>query len=394
VCENGGANMVTTPKVLVIDDSNTQCLFMRQALQSAGYQVLVANDGQEGLRIMKLESPQCLVLDIVLPGMSGFELCRYIRAQEAWHTLPIIMVSTKNSSSDRFWAMRQGATQYLPKPFKQEELIKTVMEVLLEAAPDGPSPLRSSSSTPGRANTAPQPAAGRTFSSTTADNIESIRPVSGMTGPRNAVNASNADPRQGVNFGNAGSRNTVNSGMTGPRNVVNASNPVNAAPISSANWHGQGQTTGNVLFPQPTTSINPSTHTPRNTAPGPGNSLPSRPHPQANNLPRSFVEASPTRTIHQQSLYALSKFIPRRIDAPELLWSNSPEVLAILDRRARQLYMAIDGQKNVEALTSITQMNREEIVYSLRFLLSQQRIQLYEPEGRLFDSSLFESLLI
>lgn len=354
--------MATTPKVLVIDDSNTQCLFMRQALQSAGYQVLVANDGQEGLRILKLESPQCLVLDIVLPGMSGFELCRYIRAQEGWRTLPIIMVSTKNSSSDRFWAMRQGATQYLPKPFKKEELIKVVMEVLLEPAPAGLPPLRTPTTTPRRNLTTPQNPVGRTFSSTTADNIESVSPVSGITGPRNAVN-------------------TGNSG-----------------PIPSTKWYGPPA--GGIPFPPSNTPtnkpLNTPTHTPRSTTPGPGNNLPSRPHAQLNNQnqSRSFVEAGPAHAMHQQSLHALSKFIPRRIDAPELLWSNSPEVLAILDRRARQLYMAIDGQKNIEALTSITQMNREEIINSLRLLLNQQSIQLYEPGGRLFDSSLFDSLLI
>lgn len=319
MCENGGANMVTTPKVLVIDDSNTQCLFMRQALQSAGYQVLVANDGQEGLRIMKLESPQCLVLDIVLPGMSGFELCRYIRAQDGWHNLPIIMVSTKNSSSDRFWAMRQGATQYLPKPFKKEELIKVVMEVLLEPAPEGLPPLRPPTATPGRNNVGAQRPAGRPFASTTADNIESVRPVSGMTGPRHVVNANNA------------------------------------GPVTGGNW--PGPMAGNMAYQQANIPLNTPISTPRTTVPGPGNGLPSRPHPQPNNLPRSFVEAGPARPVNQQSLYALAKFTPRRVDAPELLWSNSPEVLAISDRRARQFYMAIDGQKNVEALTAITQMN-------------------------------------
>ncbi|GLV59078.1 hypothetical protein KDH_59060 [Dictyobacter sp. S3.2.2.5] len=87
--------MVTAPKVLIIDDSSTQCLYMRQALQSAGYQVLVANDGPEGLRMMAHDAPQCLVLDIILPGMNGFEVCRHLRSQEAWRTLPIIIVSSK-----------------------------------------------------------------------------------------------------------------------------------------------------------------------------------------------------------------------------------------------------------------------------------------------------------
>jgi twitching motility two-component system response regulator PilH len=330
---------------------------MRQALQSAGYQVLVANDGQEGLQLMKQESPQCLVLDIVLPGMSGFELCRYIRAQDAWRTLPIIMVSTKNSSSDRFWAMRQGASQYLCKPFKKEELIKTVMDVLLEQVSDATFPLRPSRNAP----VPPRPI-GRTFTTIPVENSESINPSHGMTGPRSTLN-------------------TGNSG-----------------PIPSTNWTGNNG--GNAQFPPLNTFQDRNIPTgPRNTqfsstntAPSSSNGLPTRPH--VNNQPRPFVEASQSHPVGQQSLHALAKFIPRRIDAPELLWSNSPEVLAISDRRARQLYMAIDSQKNVESLMAITQMNRDEIIASLRLLLLQHSIHLYEPNGRLFDSTLFESLLI
>jgi CheY-like chemotaxis protein len=126
--------MVTTPKVLIIDDSNTECLFMRQALQGAGYQVLVANNGHQGIQLLAQENPRCLILDIVLPGMSGFEVCRHIRSQSAYQNMPIIMVSTKNSTSDRFWAKRQGADYYLPKPFKGDALIGIVKDVLAEHA--------------------------------------------------------------------------------------------------------------------------------------------------------------------------------------------------------------------------------------------------------------------
>lgn len=400
MCENGGANMVTTPKVLVVDDSNTQCLYMKQALQSAGYQVLVANDGQEGLRILKQEAPQCLILDIVLPGISGFELCRYIRAQEAWRTLPIIMVSTKNSSSDRFWAMRQGANQYLPKPFKQEELIKIVMDVLLESVPDAPYPAKPSTLTP--RGSAPVPPR-RTFSTAPSESIEGVNPSHGMTGPRGAVNSGTTGPitstnMPGANWNGDNAGNAPFSQTNTPQDHMSPGS--RNAPFSQMNTPQDHMSPGsrNAPFSQ--------TNTPRNNVTGPGNSLPSRPQPQVNNQPhpqpqpqvnnqpRPFVDAGPSHPVGQQSLYALAKFVPRRIDAPELLWSNSPEVLAISDRRARQLYMVIDGQKNIEALTATIQMNRDEIIASLRFLLSQQRIHLYEPDGRLFDSSLFDSLLI
>jgi twitching motility two-component system response regulator PilH len=417
--------MVTTPKVLVVDDSNVQCLFMRQALQSAGYQVLVANDGQEGLRILKQEAPQCLILDIVLPGMSGFELCRYIRAQEAWRTLPIVMVSTKNSSSDRFWAMRQGASQYLSKPFKQEELIKVVMEVLLEQVPDAPSPLRASTMTPRVNAVVPPRPIGRTSSTAPSESIEGGYPSQGTTGPRSAINSGNSGPIPSANIVGASwhgiptenpqfpptntpkEHRTPNnrSAQFPPTNNPQRHVPPHARSAQFPQTNTDPGTSGarSAQFSQTNTDPGTSgarnaqfsqTNTPHPNASGLGNGLPSRPQPQMNNLPRSFVEAGPSHPVGQQSLYALSKFIPRRIDAPELLWSNSPEVLAITDRRARQLYMAIDSQKNIEALTAITQMNRDEIISSLRLLLSQQRINLYEPSGRLFDSSLFDSLLI
>ena len=317
-----------------------------------------------GAACTETRGPALSDLDIVLPGISGFELCRYIRAQEAWRTLPIIMVSTKNSSSDRFWAMRQGANQYLPKPFKKEELIKIVMEVLLASVPDVS---RASTATPRGNGPVPPHTMGRTFSTAPSESIEDVNLSHGMTGPRS----------------------DVNPGDTGPISSTN---------MPGANWNGANA--GNAQFSQTNTSqdrMTPGTrnaqfsqtNTPRNNnGPGPSNGLPSRPQP------RSFADAGPPHPVGQQSLYALSKFVPRRIDAPDLLWSNSPEVLAISDRRARQFYMVIDGQKNVEALTATIQMNRDEIIASLRFLLSQQHIHLYEPGGRLFDSSLFDSLLI
>lgn len=124
--------MVNTPKILVIDDSPTLCLFMSRTLQKAGYQVVTAADGQEGLAKTFQERPHCLILDVVLPGLSGFGLCRQIRALDPQHLVSIIMVSTKNTPLDRAWGMRQGADRYLSKPFTEETLLQTVNEVLTQ----------------------------------------------------------------------------------------------------------------------------------------------------------------------------------------------------------------------------------------------------------------------
>ena len=123
---------MTTPiKVLVIDDSPTLCHFMKHALEQAGYQVVIAANGQEGLRKVFQERPHCIILDVVLPGgMSGFGLCRQIRTLDPQRLFSIIMVSTKDTALDRSWGLRQGADRYLPKPFTEEVLVQTVEEVL------------------------------------------------------------------------------------------------------------------------------------------------------------------------------------------------------------------------------------------------------------------------
>lgn len=125
--------MYSTPKVLIVDDSATSSQFMSRALRKAGYQVITAVNGNEGLQKTLMERPQCLVLDVVLPGgVSGFGVCRQLRALDPMHTLPIIMVSSKNTKIDQTWGLRQGADRYLPKPFTEEEFLQTVQEVLTE----------------------------------------------------------------------------------------------------------------------------------------------------------------------------------------------------------------------------------------------------------------------
>ncbi|HYT28640.1 MAG TPA: response regulator [Ktedonobacteraceae bacterium] len=122
--------MVTSPKVLVVEDSASSSLFIAQALQKAGYRVITAIDGNEGLTKALQERPECLILDVVLPGVSGFGVCRQLRSIDPQRSLSIIMVSNKNTHLDQSWGLRQGADRYLPKPFTEETLVRTVEEVL------------------------------------------------------------------------------------------------------------------------------------------------------------------------------------------------------------------------------------------------------------------------
>src|SRR4051812_15287978 len=103
---------------------------MTQSLRRAGYDVTTAASGNEGLAKAVRERPHCLILDVVLPGVSGFGVCRQLRSIDPQRSLSIIMVSNKNTQLDQSWGLRQGADRYLPKPFTEETLVRTVAEVL------------------------------------------------------------------------------------------------------------------------------------------------------------------------------------------------------------------------------------------------------------------------
>lgn len=127
--------MTQGPTVLIIDDSATSCYLMESILKKEGYTVRTAGDGREGLTMLTRECPHCVVLDVVLPGMSGYEICRLLRSKSVFQGLPIIMVSTKNTSLDKTWALRQGATDYMVKPFKEDELLSMVKAAIADYKP-------------------------------------------------------------------------------------------------------------------------------------------------------------------------------------------------------------------------------------------------------------------
>lgn len=122
--------MTFTPKILIIDDSATLRMMMARALQKTGYRISMASNGTEGFNKAVQERPDCVLLDVVLPGINGFSLCRQLRALDPTHDLSIIMISSKNTPIDHNWGLRQGADHYLPKPFTEEQLVETVKMVL------------------------------------------------------------------------------------------------------------------------------------------------------------------------------------------------------------------------------------------------------------------------
>ncbi|MEB3338415.1 MAG: response regulator [Leptolyngbyaceae bacterium] len=116
--------------VLVVDDTPSQLELVSKYLQEGGYSVIIAADAKEGLSKALSLKPDLVITDVVMPGMSGFELCRSLKKHPDLSKLPIIICSSKNQELDRLWAMKQGADAYVVKPFTRDELLKTIRNVL------------------------------------------------------------------------------------------------------------------------------------------------------------------------------------------------------------------------------------------------------------------------
>jgi diguanylate cyclase (GGDEF)-like protein len=121
-----------TAKVLVADDSEVERATARAALTAAGYEVVEALDGQHALEVFARERPDLVMLDVVMPRLTGLETCRIIKAKTQANYLPVIMVSTRNSVNARVEGLRTGADDYLGKPYDAEEL-RARVEALLRA---------------------------------------------------------------------------------------------------------------------------------------------------------------------------------------------------------------------------------------------------------------------
>jgi two-component system, chemotaxis family, response regulator PixH len=115
---------------LVVEDSLTDMQVLIGCLQQGGINVLIAQSGEEAIAAIAKQRPDVVVLDVVLPGCSGFEVCRELKAQAETSNIPVIICSTKGGEMDKFWGMKQGADAYLSKPVDQDELVRTVKQLI------------------------------------------------------------------------------------------------------------------------------------------------------------------------------------------------------------------------------------------------------------------------
>ncbi|HBB31284.1 MAG TPA: two-component system response regulator [Cyanobacteria bacterium UBA8803] len=115
---------------LVVEDCLTDLQVISSCLQQGGIKVLTADSGEEALAKISSHKPDVIVLDIVLPGRSGFEVCRDIKDAPETRNIPVVICSTKGGEMDKFWGMKQGADAYLAKPVDQAELLRTVKQLI------------------------------------------------------------------------------------------------------------------------------------------------------------------------------------------------------------------------------------------------------------------------
>lgn len=113
-------------KVLIVDDSQTETHKLTHMLEKHGHTVVRAENGADGVAIAKAELPDVVLMDVVMPGLNGFQATRQLSKTKETAAIPVIIVTTKDQETDRVWGMRQGAKAYLTKPIEESQLIKTI----------------------------------------------------------------------------------------------------------------------------------------------------------------------------------------------------------------------------------------------------------------------------
>jgi len=120
-------------KILIVDDERFIRILLEETLsrfKEAGVQILTAQDGNEALKLAAAESPNLILLDIMMPRLDGYEVCRRIREEIGLRDAHIIMLTAKGRSSDKLWGLQMGANEYLTKPFDPDYLVSRAAEIL------------------------------------------------------------------------------------------------------------------------------------------------------------------------------------------------------------------------------------------------------------------------
>ena len=113
-------------KILIVDDSPSQVRMIHDLLEREGYIPVSVSDPRLVEEAVANERPSVILLDVVMPGRNGFQVCRELKTNAQFSGIPVILVTSKDSASDRYWGQQQGADGYVTKPFTREELLRAV----------------------------------------------------------------------------------------------------------------------------------------------------------------------------------------------------------------------------------------------------------------------------
>ena len=116
--------------VLIIDDSPTELHLFQNMLEKNGFDTLVADSGEEGLKQARSARPDCILMDVVMPGMNGFQATRKLNKDPVTARIPVIIITSKDQETDKIWGMRQGAVEYLVKPVAEKQLVRMINAVM------------------------------------------------------------------------------------------------------------------------------------------------------------------------------------------------------------------------------------------------------------------------
>ncbi|CAN5270368.1 response regulator [soil metagenome] len=113
-------------KILIVDDSSTARHFLLDVLVKAGFEVIIAESGEEAILKAKAEMPDMILMDVIMPGMNGFQATRAITKDEITKNIPVLILTSKDMETDRVWGLRQGAVAFLNKPIEPAELLAAI----------------------------------------------------------------------------------------------------------------------------------------------------------------------------------------------------------------------------------------------------------------------------
>ena len=113
-------------KILIVDDSPTERHVLNEMLTRAGYDVIASDSGEDAIRKAKHDKPDVILMDVVMPGLNGFQATRVITRDPETRAIPVIICTSKGQETDKIWGMRQGARNYVVKPVNRDELLAKI----------------------------------------------------------------------------------------------------------------------------------------------------------------------------------------------------------------------------------------------------------------------------